>query len=195
MRFVAILVSIIAVLAALCAAAPPPLNPLHVFQMVAQDLWSEDVKHQKEAIVTLKYLFRSEDWERAEYWKPMNDFIRTGGLNERPRSRDAVTIEDAVAHFSPGSFYQDHAYLRPSLDILISRHLKKAKKEYGFDDELLTTPPLLTNRQRAAPVSRTFGHLPKPMTMEEAENMVGDGWKNGASTSGDGRRILGRFPL
>lgn len=67
MRFVTILVSTIAVLTALCAAAPTLRNPLHVYQMVAQDLWPEDKKHQKEAIVTLKYLFRSEDWKRIEH--------------------------------------------------------------------------------------------------------------------------------
>lgn len=150
---------------------------------------------------------------------PMDDFIRTGGLNVGAQSksshrltcppsqflfdyadkisvciaaRDQVVLVDAYTHLYQGTVYQHPAYLRPSLNTLIERHLKQAKKEFGFDDALLTEPPNLGGTSRAiAPTSQLFAGVPRPMTTEEAEAMVGDAGRAGSSNEGANRRIKG----
>lgn len=83
------------------------------------------------------------------------------------------------------------------MDGIIQRNFARAKKEFGFDQErLLRMPPNLGRgggRKRMA--VDWFEGVPRPMTLEEAEALVGDAWKKGARDgTGEGaeqKRIKG----
>ncbi len=71
--------------------------------------------------------------------------------------------------------------LRPSLNTLIVRHLKAAKKQFGYSNDLLVEPPnllgSLARKKTFKPVSQYFQGTPPVLTPEEAEELAGDSWK------------------
>ena len=50
---------------------------------------------------------------------------------------------------------------------------------FGFKDDLLSTPPFLGKKDEELPISPLFGESQEPMTVDEAEELVGDSWKKG----------------
>ena len=130
----------------------------------------------------------------------MLSFLRSGGLKQKPHSIDEVTSSDVHSFLTNEvSIVQDVRTLRPSITTIVGRLEKPAKKVFGFKDDLLETPRSLGLRGR----TRQFAHEPNPflnvplaMTMEQVENLVGDGWKVGTSRGQDSelRRIKAKMP-
>ncbi|KAJ9479332.1 hypothetical protein PHBOTO_002800 [Pseudozyma hubeiensis] len=176
--------SILLLLPPLLTTCAPTLfrNPLHVFQQFSLLLYPLDPKQQARSILTLKYLFRSTQWVPSSHWSRIDDFLQTGGLQSGYHTRDQVLLQDAIAHLQVGTIYQDPSVLKPSMDGLIQRNFSKAKKEFGFDKErLLRTPPNLGRGGGSKGMAVDwFEGVPRPMTLQEAEALVGDAWKKGA---------------
>lgn len=173
-----------------CAPAPPFRSPQHIFQLFARTLYPTDETQQARSILTLKYLFRSPKWSPRDRWIRIDDFLRTGGLNSGFRTQDQVLIDNALSHLAEGTLYQDPALLRPSVDMLVHNHFKVAKEEFRFNKEdLLKEPPNLglTGRGAQGRVELdVFEGVPRPMTVQQAERLVGDGWKKGGGAGGSG---------
>ncbi|KAF6767519.1 hypothetical protein PSEUBRA_005407 [Kalmanozyma brasiliensis GHG001] len=151
-------------------------SALHTIQLFTRDLYPSSPTQQKRATITLRYLFRRPAWSQREHWPYLDHFLRTGGLNSGFLTRDTVLVDDAILHLAPGSLLQHHVYLRPSVDRLIEMHYRKAKRGGWAERWDRVTPDLGWVRN----VGRgDFEGVPEPMTVEEAEEMVGEGWRRG----------------
>lgn len=110
-------------------------------------------------------------------------------------AREAVTLAEMSAWHHDGTIVQDPVFLKPSIEILIGRHLKAAKKQFGFNQDLLRTPPNLTGSTSSStattttirPISPFFEGAPEPMSQEEALELTGDSWKVGKRGRGGDR--------
>lgn len=189
----ALLFSIILPLLGNVAATRPPFrSALHVFQQFSAILYPSSPPKQRAAVLTLSYLFRPATFSKREHLHVVHDYIRTGGLSDRPRSRDIVLPAEVSNHLHEGTLVQDVGVLRPSVDILIKRHQREAErvwKVYHGRGDPMREPPNLGFKERLGGIDLEFRAYPKPMTIEEAERMVGDGWKRAGSRRGDQKRL------
>ncbi|SJX63076.1 uncharacterized protein SRS1_13902 [Sporisorium reilianum f. sp. reilianum] len=193
MRF-KLLFLVLALLTALVFSLPPSnfRNQLHVFQTYARDIYPDDKVQQKKAVVTLRYLFRNPDWNKAWYWHRIDDFLRTGGL----KSASKVAILAAIGHFEQPQVIEDVRYSKPSLDKIIKNNKENANKHNQLKDhEILNTPRSLGSVPKTtAPPHQTdmFKGIPRPFTQQELE-MYGLTRQRGSSSNTDarGKRISG----
>ncbi|KIS68863.1 uncharacterized protein UMAG_02851 [Mycosarcoma maydis] len=183
-------------LAGLVESAPTTAfySAKNVLQRFAKDMYPNEPAQQAKAVVTLRYLFRNDAWNEVAHWPYMDDYLRTGGFQQGYSSVDQVLVQSALSHLQGGTVYTPLGAMRPSLDALIAKNFSKAKNVYGFDQHELLRE---TNLGRKPPTSGAglFAGVPRALSLEDAESLVGNAWRRGGSGGVDEqRRIRGNQP-
>ncbi|SJX63072.1 uncharacterized protein SRS1_13897 [Sporisorium reilianum f. sp. reilianum] len=169
---------------AVLVRAPPPTEIWHqmqIFQTYARDVFPESQTKQADAVMTLRYLFRDEEWSSRDRFRPTDDFLRTGGLERLslPKNNryapDAFILKDAEDHLQGGSVYQDESRSRRVLNEVMKKHLASARTYNKLSRERLLLPPTY---QHYLPVYKDFLEMDgldvaaRPLTREHAKLLV-----------------------
>lgn len=179
LRLLPLLTTFLLSLILLVTTTPPPRfhSVLHTLQHFAADLYPSNPAQQHRTTLVLSYLFRSPHWEHREHYPYMSAFLRTGGLQQGYLTRDAVRVGDAVVHLMPGTVLWDVRVLRPTMGRLVEVHEREARRwARGRERSEGTGPDLGQRGEREAVL---FAGVPEPLSMDQAEALVGDVWRRG----------------